>query len=139
MPQAIAAYCERTGQAVPESPDEVVRTYRLALRYHRPLANLAELQARTFDALYAIGGGTRNCLLCQLTADATGVPLTASPVEVTVIGNTALQVVATGQSSSLARAAIRRCAEVTTYKSIPDPQWDDVYARFGKLLEADGT
>jgi len=65
MPQAIAAYYERTGQAVPESPDEVVRTYRLALRYHRPLVNLAELQARTFDVLYAIGGGTQGVFMLQ--------------------------------------------------------------------------
>jgi rhamnulokinase len=140
MPQAVASFCERTGQAVPVSPDEVVRTVldSLALRYRRTLANLAELQGRTFDVLYAIGGGTRNCLLCQLTADATGVPLTAGPVEATAIGNAALQAVALGELGSLrqARDLIRRCAEVTTYEPTPSSRWDGVYARFSKLLEA---
>ena len=138
MPQAIAAYCERTGQAIPGSPGEIVRTVldSLALRYRRTLASLAELQGRTFDALYAIGGGTKNCLLCQLTADATGVPLIAGPVEATAIGNAALQAVATGQFSSLAqaRAAIRRCAEVMTYEPAGGQQWVDAYARFTRLL-----
>ena len=141
MPQAIAAYCKRTRQAVPESPGEVVRTVldSLALRYRRTLASLAELQGRTFDALYAIGGGTKNCFLCQLTADATGVPLIAGPVEATAMGNAALQAVALGELGSLhqARDLIRRCAEVATYESTADPQWDEVYARFSRLLEAD--
>jgi rhamnulokinase len=138
MPQAIAAYCKRTGQAVPGSPGEVVRTVldSLALRYRRTLASLAELQGRAFDVLYAIGGGTKNCLLCQLTADATGVPLIAGPVEATAIGNAALQAVALGEIGSLhqARDLIRRCAEVTTYEPAGGRGWDDAYACFIQLL-----
>ena len=108
----------------------------LALRYRRTLARLAELQGRTFDVLYAICGGTKNCLLRQLTADATGVPLIAGPVEATAVGNAGLQAVATGQFSSLAqaRAAIHRCAEVMTYEPAGGQQWDDAYARFTRLL-----
>ena len=82
--------------------------------------------------------GPRNCLLCQLNADATGVPLIAGPVEATAIGNAALQAVSLGELGSLhqARDLIRRCAEVTVYEPAPRVQWDEAYARFASLLEA---
>lgn len=138
MPQAIAAYCERTGQGTPAAPGEVVRTVleSLALCYRRTLERLSELQGRTFDALYAIGGGTRNCLLCQLTADAVGVPLIAGPVEATAMGNAAMQAVATGELDSPleARGLIRRCAQSATYEPGDRRPWDAAYGRFVNLL-----
>ncbi len=119
MPEAIAAYCERTGQVAPTTPGETVRTVleSLAFCYRRTLEWLSQLQGQPFDTLYAIGGGTKNCLLCQFTADACGVPLVAGPVEATALGNAALQAVTLGDLASLdeARGVIRRCAEVAVY------------------------
>jgi len=138
MPQAIVAYLQRTGQQASSTPGEMVRSVfeSLALCYRRTLEGLAELQGRRFDALHVIGGGSRNNLLCQFTADAVGVPVIAGPVEATAIGNAALQAMATGQFGSLAqaRAAIRRCAEVVTYEPTGRQHWDDAYARFTRLL-----
>lgn len=140
MPQAIAAYLQRIGQTVPATPGEMVRAIfeSLALRYRLTLEALAELQGRRFHALHIIGGGSRNSLLCQLTADATGLPVIAGPVEATAIGNAALQAVMMGQFASLgqARATIRGCAEVTTFEPATGPQWDDRAAHFTKQVEA---
>ncbi len=134
MPEAIAAYCRRTAQRPPVGPGETVRGVleSLAVCYRRTLEWLSELQGRRFDALYAIGGGTKNSLLCQFTADACGVPLIAGPVEATALGNAALQGVALGDFGSLdeARGVIRRCAEVVVYEPGAGGGWDEAYARF---------
>lgn len=139
MPAAIADFCQQKGQPVPASRGEVVRVVleSLALRYRWTLEKLALLQERTFDVLHVVGGGARNRLLCQFTADATGLPLIVGPVEATAIGNAALQAVAMGDLASLqeARAVIRRSFDVETYQPGPQAAWDDAYQRFLKLIE----
>lgn len=142
MPEAIAAYCRAHGQPAPATPGVMARVIleSLALRYRWTLAKLGELQQRTFDQLYVVGGGSRNQLLCQLTADACGVPVVAGPAEATAIGNAALQAVALGDLPSLtaARALIRETFAVTVYEPTPTTSsrvaWDAAYARFQELL-----
>jgi len=112
----------------------------LALRYRWTLEKLGELQQRTFDQLYVVGGGSRNQLLCQLTADACGVPVVAGPVEATAIGNAALQAVTLGDLPSLAaaRALIREAFAVTVYEPTVTTSsraaWDEAYLRFQQQL-----
>lgn len=138
MPDAIVAYCLAHRQAVPETPGVMARVIleSLALRYRWTLEKLGELQQRTFDQLYVVGGGSQNQLLCQLTADACGVPVVAGLVEATAIGNAALQAVALGDLPSLAaaRALIRGAFAVTVYEPTLTTDsrtaWDDAYARF---------
>jgi rhamnulokinase len=76
----------------------------LAARYGRTLRELDTLTGRTTRVLHVIGGGSQNTLLCQMTADACGIPVVAGPVEATAIGNIAVQAIATGALSSLAAA-----------------------------------
>jgi rhamnulokinase len=137
MPQAIDAYCKRTGQEAPFGPGATVRLVleSLALCYRRTLQWLSGLQGRRFDALYVIGGGTKNQLLCQLTADAIGLPVIAGPVEATALGNAALQAVALGDLGDLAEArrAIRRGAEMVVYTPKPGRGWEEAYERFVAL------
>lgn len=89
MPAAIQAYCRDTGQAVPDSKDEIVRTALegLALKYRWVVEKLEFLLDRKFNALHVVGGGSQNTLLCQFAADATRLPVIAGPVEATTIGN----------------------------------------------------
>ncbi|MFF1506860.1 rhamnulokinase family protein [Streptomyces sp. NPDC058326] len=98
MPERIRAYCRRTGQLVPESPGAVVRCVleSLALAHRAALRQAAGLAGREIGRVHLVGGGARNALLCRLTADATGLPVVAGPVEATALGNVLVQARAAG-------------------------------------------
>ncbi|HLM04770.1 MAG TPA: rhamnulokinase family protein [Blastococcus sp.] len=117
MPARIAAYCGETGQAPPQSQAETVRCIldSLALAYRRNVRRAAELSGRAVETVHLVGGGARNMLLCQLTADACGLPVLAGPVEAAAIGNALVQARAGGVlSGGLAelRALVRRTHDV---------------------------
>ena len=137
MPGAIQSYCHRTGQTVPETKGEIVRTALegLALKYRWVYEKLQLLLGEKFEAIHVVGGGSKNLLLCQFTADALQLPVIAGPVEATALGNIAVQAVGTGHLSSLeeARMLIRRDADVTTYEAGSGSGWDEAYVRFEKL------
>lgn len=103
MPRAIAAYCQANGLAVPQTPPAFARAIleSLALKYRDVLRSLEEVTGRRFEEIRVVGGGSRNRLLNQLTADATGRVVIAGPVEATALGNIAMQMLATGAVASL--------------------------------------
>lgn len=119
MLQAIRTFCLHSGQHPPEEVGEVVRCIleSLALSYRQGIEQLAQMLARRFTVIHLVGGGARNALLCQLTADATGLPVFAGPVEATVAGNLLTQAYATGDLSSAAaiRQTVRRSSEIIEY------------------------
>ncbi|MFI5756389.1 rhamnulokinase family protein [Streptomyces sp. NPDC051569] len=98
MPARIAAFCERTGQRPPADQGALVRTIleALALAHARTLRRAAELAGRDLDVIHLVGGGSRNDLLCQLTADAARLPVVAGPAEATALGNVLVQARAHG-------------------------------------------
>jgi rhamnulokinase len=98
MPERLRAECRRTGQAVPDTPAEVTRCIldSLAAAYGRTVREAARLSGRPVDVVHLVGGGARNTLLCQLTADACGLPVVAGPVEAAALGNVLVQVRAAG-------------------------------------------
>nr|AAZ23051.1 probable sugar kinase [Streptomyces fradiae] len=104
MPARIRDYCARTGQRVPGSQGAIVRCVleSLALAHRRALRQAAELAGRDINRIHLVGGGSRNDLLCQLTADATGLPVVAGPTEATALGNILVQARATGLVGDLA-------------------------------------
>ena len=83
-----------------------------------------------------VGGGTRNALLCQFTADACGRVVHAGPVEATAAGNVLLQAMGRGRIGSLAdaRAIVARSFPVVVYEPRDRAVWDDAAARFAKLV-----
>jgi rhamnulokinase len=93
MPARIAAECARTGQRVPGSPAETVRCIldSLALAHRRAIRQVQQLSGRHADAVHIVGGGSRNKLLCQLTADACDLPVLAGPAEAAALGNALIQ------------------------------------------------
>lgn len=111
MPAAIAGFCRETGQPVPETPGQFVRCCleSLALKYRDVLDRLAAVTGVPIEVVHVVGGGSRNRLLNQLTADATGLPVVAGPVEATALGNVLVQARAAGELGSLAdlRAVVR--------------------------------
>ena len=120
MPAAIIAVCRETGQPVPRSPGEVVRCCleSLALKYRRVIEALEAVTGTPMRAVHVVGGGARNRLLNQLTADATGRPVLAGPVEATALGNVLVQAWAAGEVGSLAelRAVVRASVEVEVFE-----------------------
>ena len=128
MPLRIRAACERTGQPVPETVGEVVRCIdeSLALSYRAALTEIETCTGKHYNKIYLIGGGVRSRLLAQLTADACGRTVLAGPVEATVLGNLALQLIAAGEVKDLAeaRALIRASSDITAYEPKNTDQWD---------------
>jgi len=98
MPSRIAAAARRTGQRPPPDEATTVRAIldSLALGYRRAIRQASALSGRAVDVVHVVGGGSRNTLLCRLTADATGLPVVAGPVEGTAMGNLLVQAWATG-------------------------------------------
>ncbi len=117
MPGRIAQWLRSRGRPAPQTPAEFTRCIldSLAIAYRRALADAQELSGRHADVVHVVGGGSRNELLCQLTADATGLPVIAGPVEATALGNVLVQARALGAApDSLAglRALLRNSPSV---------------------------
>ena len=139
MPATIAGYCRMTGQPEPDSPTAFARTIleSLAFKYRAVLESLEALTGRRFDELRIVGGGARNPLLKQWTANATGRTVTAGPAEATALGNIGLQMMATGAVGSLAEAreVIDRSFPVERFDPIDADRWDAEYRRFQQYVE----
>ena len=141
MPEAIADYCRRTGQKPPATKGALVRSLleSLALKYRHVIGQLGQVLGHPIEKIHVIGGGSRNTLLCQLTADATGLPVVAGPAEATAIGNILVQAMATGRVSSPAeiRAIIRDSFELRTYAPAGRAAfWDAAATRFRGIRRA---
>ena len=138
MPRRIAEYCQKTGQHVPQSVGETVRCIldSLALRYRYTVKDLSVLSGKTVKAINIVGGGTQDKLLCQITADACGVPVCAGPVEATAIGNIMTQLMSLGEVKDLkeAREIVSASFETVSYNPSGDgAMWDEAFAKFCEL------
>jgi rhamnulokinase len=133
MPGRILAYCERTGQAKPQTHGAIVRCALegLALKCRQVLGNLEQVLDKQIDTIHIVGGGIQNTLLCQFTADATGLPVIAGPVEATALGNILMQAYARGELGSLQeiREVVRNSTELITYEPQGTAAWDEFYGR----------
>lgn len=141
MPARIAAEAVRTGQTPPQSQAETVRCIldSLALAYRRAVRQASVLASRDVSVVHVVGGGVRNELLCQLTADATGLPVVAGPVEGAALGNVLVQARAAGVlSGGLGdlRAVGARGLDLRRYEpgatgGPTQPQWESAEQRVG--------
>lgn len=145
MPARIADYCRRTGQTPPPSPAAVVRCIldSLALAFRRTLRDAQQLSGREVEVIHLVGGGAHNELLCQLTADACGLPLAAGPTEATALGNVLVQAFDGSGPADLdrMRALVAATQPVRTYQPRGSQQpWDAAAKRLaGANLDADMT
>jgi rhamnulokinase len=121
MPARIAAACARLDQPAPDSRPALVRCIldSLAAAYGRTVRDAARLSGRSVDVVHLVGGGARNSLLCQLTADACEMPVLAGPVEATALGNVLVQARARGLLAGeleTLRALVRTTQDVRRYE-----------------------
>jgi rhamnulokinase len=134
MPSAIDRFATKTQQPSPKTPGAYVRTVleSLALKYRLVIASLEQLTGRRIEQIRIIGGGSKNRLLNQFTADATGRRVLAGPAEATSLGNIAIQILATGGASSLAevRAIVDRSFPSEIFEPIESDKWNQQAERF---------
>ncbi|RAO32636.1 Rhamnulokinase [Micromonospora noduli] len=140
MPARVVDYCRRTGQPVPASRPALVRCIleSLALAHARAVRHAQELADHPVEVVHVVGGGSRNELLCQLTADACGLPVIAGPVEATALGNALVQARALGAiSGDLRDLRARLLRHATLRRYLPRPQrnpgsWAGLEARLAR-------
>ena len=134
MPSAIDEFCKRTHQPSPRDPGAYVRTIleSLAFKYRVVLRNLEQVSGQPMSQIRVIGGGSKNRLLNQFTADATGRRVLAGPAEATALGNVAVQILATGGATSLqeVRAIVDRSFRSEVYEPRETDKWERHAERF---------
>lgn len=137
MPSAIASWCRETGQAAPDTDGGMVRCCleSLALKYRQVLRWMEELEGTTVDVVHIVGGGTKNELLNQFTANACGCGVVAGPDEGTGIGNILIQARTAGETGSLdeIRQIVRASSQLKQYDPADVAAWDEAAARLDML------
>ena len=97
---------------------------------------IEELTGECIEVIHIVGGGSRNALLNQFTADASGRTVFAGPVEATVFGNVLVQARARGEIGSLdeMRAVVRASGGVTQFDPKDEAAWTEPRTRFARLI-----
>ena len=133
-PQLIKNFCKKSSQPVPETAGEIVRCVleSLALAYKNVLSELLKISGKKADVIHIIGGGSRNELLNQMTANSTGIPVIAGPAEATVIGNAVVQLITLGELKDIkeARQLISNISGLKKYEPEDIEAWDEAYERY---------
>jgi rhamnulokinase len=137
MPAAIADYCHRTMQSLPQTDGAIARCCfeGLSLRYRSVLESLEKLICRRLETIRIVGGGCLHAMLCQMTADACNRMVVAGPSEASAFGNIILQAIAIGHLQDMrdGRAAIAQSIQRTTYAPRKIAAWDDACAKLKRL------
>jgi len=138
MLDKMADYASQTGQFVPETPGAFVRAAleSLALTYRQTLEQLEQVLGTRYDVLHVVGGGGKNALLNQMTANAIGRPVVVGPFEATAAGNVLVQAMGAGDVADLAaaRRVISDSFDPVTYTPADTGAWDQAYERFTGLV-----
>ena len=138
IPERIRQFCRKTGQPVPQYEGEIVCCIdqSLALAYRKAMDEIIACTGKQYPVIHLIGGGAQSGLLCQMTANACGLPVVAGPVEATVYGNTMTQFMALGELNGLAQA--RRALADTLHTVVYEPRdreiWEEAYERYREIL-----
>ncbi|MCA9089637.1 MAG: rhamnulokinase [Planctomycetaceae bacterium] len=137
MPTELSQWCQQTGQPAPETEGQFVRCAleSLALKYREVLEGIESLTGERIEVIHIMGGGCKNVVLNQFTANACGRPVIAGPIEATALGNVLIQARASGDISTLAeiRDVVRRSSEMQTFEPQNVDQWQQAYERFRSL------
>lgn len=130
----IKAYCQLSSQPVPETPGAITRCIleSLAMEYRSVADELTSITGRSLPVIHIIGGGSRNTLLNQFTANATGRKVIAGPIEATAIGNILVQAISAGQIADIseARDIVRNYFNVKEFFPTVTDVWEAAYQRY---------
>lgn len=138
IPQRIREYCIKTNQEVPQNIGEIVRCINesLAMKYRYSLEEIKDCTNKDYSTLYMVGGGIQSKLLCEMTANSCNINVCAGPVEATVLGNIAIQLMATNEIRDLkhAREVIRNSQELEYYNPYDSNIWEEKYQVFKTII-----
>lgn len=139
IPGRVREFCRRTGQPVPETVGQVMRCIyeSLALKYRFALEQLSRATGKPFGSLHILGGGTKDGLLCRMTADCTGIPVIAGPVEATALGNILIQLAALGEVKDIeeGRALIAATEPVKRFAPAAQNDWNRAYEAYKTIVQ----
>lgn len=142
IPRRIREYCEKTGQYVPQTDGEIVRCINqsLAMKYRNTIDQIKACTGREYPVIYMLGGGIQSHMLCQLTANACHREVSAGPIEATVYGNIALQLIATGEIKDIdeARRVIAASEPIAHYTPQDGEVWEEAYRTYLKVTGQEG-
>ncbi len=139
IPERVREFCRKTGQYVPESVGEIMRCIyeSLAMKYRMTFEKLCECTGKDYPVIHVIGGGTKDGLLCRMTASSCGKTVKAGPIEATVMGNVAVQLMSDGTIGSIseARKAVAASESLKTYEPENTDEWIKAYKSFVKIAK----
>ncbi len=139
MADTVAEYCMKTGQKSPAGIGETARCIfeSLVLRFKENFDVLESLRGRPAKKVHLAGGGSKNCLICQWTADALGVPVETGPDEAAVLGNLIMQLKADGEISDLqeGRRIVQNSISSSSYGPQSGSQWKKEMEKFKSVTK----
>ena len=138
IPERVREFCCKTGQYVPETVGEIMRCIyeSLAMKYRLTFEKLRECTERDYPVIHVIGGGTKDGLLCQMTANSCDRTVKAGPIEATVMGNVAVQLMSDGSVKNIgqARKIVADSSELKTFEPKDTDKWAGAYEDFLKVV-----
>lgn len=138
IPERIKEFASETGQKVPQTDGEVIRCIyeSLAFKYRYIYEQISECLEKSYERIHIVGGGSKDSLLCQMAAEATGLEVIAGPVEATAIGNVLVQLIARGEIKNLeeGRKVIKASFDTINYVPIEHNIWNNEYARYKAII-----
>lgn len=138
IPERVREFCRKTGQYVPETVGEIMRCIyeSLAMKYRLTFEKLRECTERDYPVIHVIGGGTKDGLLCQMTANSCDRTVKAGPIEATVMGNVAVQLMSNGSVENIgqARKIVADSSELKTFEPKDTDKWAGAYEDFLKVI-----
>lgn len=138
IPERVREFCRKTGQYVPETVGEIMRCIyeSLAMKYRLTFEKLRECTERDYPVIHVIGGGTKDGLLCQMTANSCDRTVKAGPIEATVMGNVAVQLMSDGSVKNIgqARKIVANSSELKTFEPKDTDKWAGAYEDFLKVV-----
>jgi rhamnulokinase len=138
MPSAICEYCASTGQYVPQTHGEIIRTIieGLALKFRSVTNQIEALRGVKPNVIYMTGGGLKNELLCSFTANCCGIMVIASLEEATAAGNIMVQAMALGIVKNVAeiREITGKSFPAKTYMPLEVGIWDNAFEKYSEII-----
>ena len=139
IPKRVQEYCEKTGQAVPSSVGEMMRCIyeSLALKYRQTFDEIKQCTGKDYSKIYLMGGGTKDGMLCQMTANACNCEVCAGPIEATAYGNIAVQLIASGDIPDIktARKIVAASDNIKTFSPCDCDKWEEAYKNYINIIK----
>jgi len=136
MPARIRDWCSESNQPAPADDADVLRCIyeSLACKFRSTMEEIEQCTGQKYERIYMLGGGVKDMLLCQLTADLCGIPVLTGPVEATAYGNAAIQLIASGEIENLHQARQSIADSITVKEYTPNPENAYIYDNFQKIF-----